>query len=176
MLVPKGSRRTSGISDQVISLYASGMSVRDIARHLDRSMGVEVSHDTISRITDGVLEEMRAWQVRPLDAVYPVVFVDALVAKVRDGSSVRNKAVNTAVGIDCGGVKHVLGIWVAPAEGAKAWAQAFAQLRNRGLEDVIIVCCDGLGGLGDEITATWPARRCRPAWCTCAGPRSVCRP
>ena len=157
VLVPKGSRRTSGISDQVISLYASGMSVRDIARHLDRSMGVEVSHDTISRITDGVLEEVRAWQVRPLEAVYPVVFVDGLVARVRDGSGVRNKVVNTAVGIDCEGVKHVLGIWVAPAEGAKAWAQAFAQLRNRGLEDIIIVCCDGLGGLGEEITASWPA-------------------
>ena len=157
VLVPKGARRTSGISDQVISLYASGMSVRDIARHLDRSMGIEVSHDTISRITDGVLEEVRAWQSRPLEAVYPVVFVDALVAKVRDGSSVRNKAVNIAVGIDCEGIKHVLGIWVAPAEGSKAWAQAFAQMRNRGLEDVIIVCCDGLSGLGEEITAAWPA-------------------
>jgi len=157
VLVPKGSRRTSGISDQVISLYASGMSVRDIARHLDRSMGIEVSHDTISRITDEVLEEMRAWQVRPLEAIYPVVFVDALAAKVRDGSSVRNKAVNVAAGIDCEGVKHVLGISVAAAEGAKAWAQAFAQMRNRGLEDVIIVCCDGLGGLGGEITAAWPA-------------------
>jgi putative transposase len=157
VLVPKGARRTSGISDQVISLYASGLSVRDIARHLDRSMGVEVSHDTISRITDGVLEEVRAWQSRPVDPVYPVVFVDALVAKVRDGSSVRNKAVNVAVGIGCDGVKHVLGIWVAAAEGSRAWAQAFAQLRNRGLEDVIIVCCDGLPGLGEEITASWPA-------------------
>jgi putative transposase len=157
VLVPKGERRTSGISDTVISLYASGMSVRDIARHCQRAMGIEVSHDTISRITDGVLEEMRAWQARPLEGIYPVVFVDALVAKVRDGGSVRNKAVNIAIGIDCEGIKHVLGIWVAPAEGAKAWAQAFAQMRNRGLEDVIICCCDGLSGLGDEITAAWPA-------------------
>jgi len=155
-LVPKGARRTSGISSSVISLYGSGMSVRDIARHLDRSMGVEVSHDTISKITDEVLEEVRAWQVRPLEALYPIVYVDALVAKVRDGSSVRNKAVNIAVGIDTDGIKHVLGIWVAAAEGAKAWAQALAQLRNRGLEDVLIVCCDGLAGLGEEITATWP--------------------
>jgi putative transposase len=85
------------------------------------------------------------------------VYVDALVARVRDGSSVRNKAVNVAVGIDCDGIRHVLGIWVAAAEGAKAWAQAFAQMRNRGLEDVIFYCCDGLSGLGEEITAAWPA-------------------
>ncbi|HEU5416697.1 MAG TPA: IS256 family transposase [Streptosporangiaceae bacterium] len=155
-LVPKGVRRTTGISDQVVSLYASGLSVRDIARHCQRSMGIEVSHDTISRITDEVLEEMRAWQARPLDVIYPVVYVDALVAKVKDGGAVRNKAVNIAVGIDCEGVKHVLGIWVAAAEGAKAWAAAFAQLRNRGLADIIICCCDGLSGLGEEITATWP--------------------
>ena len=156
-LVPKGTRRTAGISDTVTSLYAAGMSVRDIARHCQRSMGIEVSHDTVSRITDECLEEVRAWQVRPLEAIYPVAYVDALVAKVRDGGSVRNKAVNIAVGIDCSGAKHVLGIWVAAAEGAKAWAQALAQMRNRGLADVIICCCDGLGGLGEEITATWPA-------------------
>ena len=117
LLVAKGERRTAGISGTVVSLYGGGMSVRDIARHCQRTMGIEVSHDTISRITDGVLEEMRAWQSRPLEAVYPVVFVDALVAKVRDGGSVRNKAVNIAVGIDCEGIKRVLGIWVAPAEG-----------------------------------------------------------
>ena len=146
-----------GISDQVVSLYASGMSVRDISRHLERSAGIEVSHDTVSRITDGCLEEMRAWQVRPLEQVYPIVFVDALVAKVRDGGSVRNKAVNIAVGVDCEGIKHVLGIWVSAAEGAKAWAQALAQMRNRGLEDVIFCCCDGLGGLGEEIAASCQA-------------------
>jgi putative transposase len=157
VLVPKGARRTSGISDTVISLYAGGMSVRDIARHCQRTMGIEVSHDTISKITDEVLEEARAWQQRPLDAVYPVAYIDALVAKVRDGGSVRNKAVNIAVGIDCEGAKHVLGVWVGAAEGAKAWAQALAQMRNRGLEDVVICCCDGLAGLGEEITATWPA-------------------
>ena len=156
VLVPKGERRTSGISDVVISLYAGGMSVRDIARHCQRTMGIEVSHDTISKITDGVLDEVKAWQHRPLEAVYPVAYIDALVAKVRDGGSVRNKAVNIAVGIDTDGVKHVLGIWVAAAEGAKAWAQALAQMRNRGVEDVIICCCDGLSGLGEEITATWP--------------------
>ena len=157
VLVGKGERRTSGISDQVVSLYAGGMSVRDIARHCQRTMGIEISHDTISKITDECLDEVRAWQQRPLEAIYPVVYIDALVAKVRDGGSVRNKAVNIAVGIDCAGEKHVLGIWVGSAEGAKAWAQAIAQMRNRGLEDVIICCCDGLPGLGEEITATWPA-------------------
>ena len=118
--------------------------------------GVELSHDTVSRVTDGALEQMREWQHRPLEPFYPVVYIDALVAKVRDGSAVRNKAVNIAVGIDTGGAKHVLGIWVATAEGAKAWAQALAQLRNRGLEEVLFCCCDGLNGLGEEITATWP--------------------
>ena len=93
------------------------MSVRDIARHCQRSMGIEISHDTVSRITDQCLEEMRAWQVRPLEAIYPVVVVDALVAKVKDGGAVRNKAVNIAVGTDCDGIRHVLGVWVAPAEG-----------------------------------------------------------
>jgi putative transposase len=99
---------------------------------------------------------MKAWQHRPLDIFYPVIYIDAMVAKVRDGSAVRNKAVNIAIGIDTDGAKHVLGMWVAAAEGAKAWAQALSQLRNRGLEQVLFVCCDGLAGLGEEITATWP--------------------
>ena len=132
------------------------MSVRDIARHVRQTTGVDLSHDTVSRVTDGALEGMREWQSRPLEPFYPVIYIDALVAKVRDGSAVRNKAVNIAVGIDDGGAKHVLGIWVATAEGAKAWAQALAQLRNRGLEEVLFCCCDGLNGLGEEITATWP--------------------
>ncbi len=108
-------------------------------------------------MTDTALEGMREWQVRPLEAFCPVICIDALAAKVRDGSAVRNKAVNIAVGIDADGAKHVLGVWVASAEGARAWAQALAQLRNRGLEEVLFVCCDGLNGLGEEITATWPA-------------------
>jgi putative transposase len=156
VLVPKQARRSGGLDAVIISLYAKGMSVRDIARHVEQTTGVEISHDTVSRVTDTALEGMREWQHRPLDPFYPVVYVDALVAKVRDGAAVRNKAVNIAVGIDADGCKHVLGIWIAAAEGAKAWAQALAQLRNRGLEEVLFVCCDGLTGLGDEITATWP--------------------
>ncbi len=156
LLVPKQARRSEGLDAVVTSLYAKGMSVRDIARHVRQTTGVDLSHDTVSRVTDQALEAMREWQHRPLEQFYPVIYIDALVAKVRDGAGVRNKAVNIAVGIDGDGAKRVLGIWVAPAEGAKAWAQALAQLRNRGLEEVLFVCCDGLSGLGDEITATWP--------------------
>jgi putative transposase len=156
LLVPKQARRSGGLNSTVISLYAKGMSVRDIARHVEQTAGVEISHDTVSRVTDAALEGMREWQSRPLEPFCPVLYIDALMARVRDGSAVRNKAVNIAVGIDPEGCKHVLGIWVATAEGAKAWAQALAQLRNRGLEEVLFVCCDGLTGLGDEITATWP--------------------
>lgn len=156
VLVPKQARRSEGLDAVVTSLYAKGMSVRDIARHVRQTTGVDLSHDTVSRVTDQALDAMREWQHRPLEPFYPVIYVDALVAKVRDGPAVRNKAVNIAVGIDGEGAKHVLGIWMAPAEGAKAWAQALAQLRNRGLEEVLFVCCDGLSGLGDEITATWP--------------------
>ena len=156
VLVPKQARRSDGLDAVIISLYAKGLSVRDIARHIRQTTGVDLSADTISRVTDTALEAMREWQHRPLEAFYPVLYIDALVAKVRDGAAVRNKALNIAVGIDTEGAKHVLGIWVAAAEGAKAWAQALAQLRNRGLEQVLYVCCDGLNGLGEEITATWP--------------------
>ena len=144
VLVPKQATRSDGLNAVIVSLYAKGMSVRDIARHVRQTSGVDLSPDTVSRVTDGALEAMREWQHRPLEPFYPVVYVDALVAKVRDGAAVRNKAVNLAVGIDDGGAKRVLGIWVAAAEGAKAWAQALAQLRNRGLEEVLFVCCDGL--------------------------------
>jgi putative transposase len=156
VLVPKQARRTGGLDGEVVSLYAKGMSVRDIARHIRQTRGVDLSHDTVSRVTDTALEGMREWQHRPLDPFWPVVYVDALIAKVRDGPAVRNKAVNIAAGIDADGCKHVLGIWVAAAEGAKAWAQALAQLRNRGLEEVLFACSDGLTGLAGEITATWP--------------------
>ena len=117
VLVPKQARRSDGLDAVITSLYAKGMSVRDIARHVRQTTGVDLSHDTVSRVTDTALEAMREWQHRPLEPFYPVVYVDALVAKVRDGSAVRNKAVNIAVGIDDSGAKWVLGIWVAPAEG-----------------------------------------------------------
>jgi putative transposase len=156
-LVPKGSRRAGGLDDMIVSLYAGGMTVRDIGHHLARTLGTELSHDTISTITDGVLEEVKAWQARPLEEIYPIIYLDALVVKVRDGHQVRNKAAHIAVGVDLDGVKHVLGIWVQASEGAKFWAGVCAELRNRGVRDVLIVCCDGLTGFPEAVEATWPA-------------------
>jgi putative transposase len=155
-LVPKGSRRAGGLDEMIISLYAGGMTVRDIQHHLARTIGTELSHDTISNITDAVAEEVKAWQARPLEELYPIIYLDALVVKVRDGHQVRNKAAHIAVGVDLDGVKHVLGIWVQAAEGAKFWAGVCAELRNRGVRDVLIVCCDGLTGFPEAIEATWP--------------------
>jgi putative transposase len=155
-LVPKGSRRAGGLDEVIISLYAGGMTVRDIQHHLARTLGTDLSHDTISKITDVVLEEVKAWQARPLEEIYPIIYLDALVVKVRDGHQVRNKAAHIAVGIDLDGVKHVLGIWVQASEGAKFWAGVCAELRNRGVRDVLIVCCDGLTGFPEAIEATWP--------------------
>lgn len=155
-LVPKGSRRTGGLDEMIISLYAGGMTIRDIQAHLARTLGTELSHETISKITDAVLEEVTEWQTRPLEELYPVMFLDALVVKVRDGHQVRNKAAHIAVGVDLDGVKHVLGIWVQANEGAKFWAGVCAELANRGVKDVLIVCCDGLTGFPEAIEATWP--------------------
>ena len=133
------------------------MTVRDIGHHLARTLGTELSHETISKITDSVLEEVKAWQSRPLEEIYPIIYLDALVVKVRDGHQVRNRAAHIAVGVDLEGVKHVLGIWVQASEGAKFWAGVCAELRNRGVRDVLIVCCDGLTGFPEAIEATWPA-------------------
>ncbi|MGH3308500.1 MAG: IS256 family transposase, partial [Nocardioides sp.] len=154
-LVPKGSRRLGGLDDMIISLYAGGMTIRDIEHHLRSTLGTELSHETISKITGEVLEEVLAWQRRPLEALYPVIYLDALVVKVRDGGHVRNKAAHIAVGVDIDGIKHVLGIWVQASEGAKFWASVCAELANRGVRDVLIVCCDGLTGFPEAIEATW---------------------
>ena len=112
-LVPKGARRAGGLDEMIVSLYAGGMTVRDIQHHLARTLGTELSHETISNITDAVLEEVKAWQGRPLEEIYPILYLDVLVIKVRDGHQVRNRAAHIAVGVDLDGVKHVLGIWVA---------------------------------------------------------------
>jgi putative transposase len=155
-LVTKGQRRVGGLSDMIVSLYAGGMTIRDIQAHLERTLGTQLSHETIANITDAVLEEVKAWQSRPLEAVYPIVYFDALVVKVKESHQVRNKAAHLAVGVDCDGIKHVLGIWVQASEGAKFWAGVLAELRNRGVKDVLIACCDGLTGFPDAIEATWP--------------------
>ena len=165
LLVPKRSGRVSGgLDDMIISLYAHGMSVRDILHHLEQVYGTELSHETVSRITDAVLEEVRAWQSRPLDPVYAVVFLDAIMVKVRDNHVVQNKPAYLAVGVDADGEKHVLGIWLAKTppesaaagEGARFWARVMADLRNRGVRDILIACCDGLAGFEDAIHAAFP--------------------
>lgn len=154
-LVPKGQRRIGGLDDMIISLYAGGMTLRDIQFHLVSTIGTEVSHETISKIVDEISEEVLAWQRRPLEPIYPVIYLDALVVKVKDGGHTRNKAAHIAVGVDMAGVKAVLGIWVQQNEGASFWASVCSDLANRGVKDVLIVCCDGLSGFPEAITATW---------------------
>lgn len=154
-LVPKGSRRTGGLDEMIISLYAGGMTVRDIAHHLESTVGTELSRETISKITDEVLDEMTDWQNRPLDEFYPILYLDAIMIKVRDGHHVKNKAAHIAIGVTVEGIKQILGIWIAETEGAKFWAQVCAQLANRGVKDVLIACCDGLTGFPEAIESTW---------------------
>jgi len=155
-LVPKGQRRLGGLDEMIIGLYAGGMTIRDIQHHLATTIGTELSHETISKITDEISEEILAWQTRPLEALYPVIYLDALVVKVKDGAVVKNKAAHIAIGVDMEGIKHVLGIWVQATEGAKFWGGVCAELSNRGVKDVLILCCDGLNGLPEAIQATWP--------------------
>jgi len=156
-IVPKGVTRLKGFNENVIALYAGGMSTRDIRKTLKRFYNVDVSPDLISRVTDGVLEELAAWQARPLDAVYPIVYIDGLVVKVRTNGHVINRCAYLAVGVDTDGRKHVLGVWLGDGgEGAKYWLSVLSELKNRGVADVIFVCCDGLKGLPDAIEATWP--------------------
>ena len=157
-IVPKGTRRLAGFNDKIIALYARGMTTRDIQAHLRQMYQVQVSPDLISRVTDAVVEELSEWQNRPLDAVWPVIFIDALNVKIRDGI-VANRPVYVAIGVDLEGAKHVLGLWVGKGggESAKFWLSVLAELRNRGVADVCILCCDGLKGLPDAVTATWPA-------------------
>ncbi len=155
-LVPTGNRRLSQLDEMIVSLYAGGMTVRDIEHHLVSTVGTELSRETISKIVDEIADEVLAWQHRPLEAFYPVIYLDALIVKVRDGGHVRNKAAHIAVGVDMDGIKHVLGIWVQQTEGAKFWAAVCAEIANRGVRDVLIVCCDGLTGFPEAIEATWP--------------------
>jgi transposase-like protein len=157
VIVPKGATRVAKFNENVIALYATGMSTRDIKKTLKRMYSVDVSPDLISRVTDGVVDELKEWQHRPLDAVYPILYIDALVVKVRTSGTVINRPAYLAVGVDVDGRKHVLGVWLGDGgEGAKFWLAVLTELKNRGLADVIFVCCDGLKGLPDAIEATWP--------------------
>jgi transposase-like protein len=155
-LVAKHQRRMSGFDDHVIGMYARGMSVREIQAHLLELYGTEVSPDLISTITDEVLDEVAQWQQRPLEAMYPIVYFDALRLKIRDEGTVKNKAVYLALGIRADGVKEVLGLWIEQTEGAKFWLKVFNELKNRGLDDILIAVVDGLRGFPDAIEAVYP--------------------
>jgi putative transposase len=155
-LVAKHQRRLEGFDDKVLALYARGMSVRDIQRHLYELYGTEVAPELISRVTDAVLDEARAWQVRPLEAIYPVVYIDALFVSVRDGGTVKKKAVYIALGTTLEGRREVLGLWMDGSEGARFWLTALTELKNRGVQDILFVCCDGLTGLPHAIEAAFP--------------------
>ena len=196
-LIRKGQRRLGGLDDMIISLYAGGMTVREIEHHLRSTLGTDLSAGTISAITDAVADAVLEWQQRPLDEFYPILYLDAIRIKVRQDHRVVARSAYIAVGVDLEGIKHVLGIWVQDTEGAAFWAHVCADLANRGIREVLIVCCDGLTGLPEAIEATWPEsivqtlsmhnggdRRYRSATCTvavrtCANEsplRSICRP
>jgi putative transposase len=155
-IVPKGQSRLDGFDDRIISLYARGLSVREIQAHLQELYGVEVSPDLISRVTDAVLDEVRAWQNRPLDPVYPVIFFDALRVKIRDEGLVRNKAVYVALALTGEGEKEGLGLWIEQTEGAKFWLKVMNELKTRGVGDVLIAVVDGLKGFPDAIGTVFP--------------------
>lgn len=155
-LIPKGIRRLPELDEKVIALYAKGTSTRDIQGFLEELYGVEVSPALISTITDGVKEELKAWQSRPLSPIYPIVYFDALVVKTRQDGGVKNKAVHIALGINMEGEKELLGLWMTENEGAKFWLSVFNELKNRGMEDCFIACMDGLKGLPEAVETVFP--------------------
>jgi putative transposase len=155
-LVKKGQTRFDGLDEKIISLYSRGMTQREIQGHLEEIYGVEVSPSLISTVTDAVLDEVRAWQSRPLDAVYPILYLDALQVKVKSQGRVMNKAIYLAFGVNLQGLKEVLGMWASENEGAKFWMQIVTELKNRGVQDIFIACVDGLKGLPEAIEAIYP--------------------
>ena len=155
-IVAKGQTRFSGFDDKIVSMYARGMTTRDIQGHLEEMYGVEVSPALISNVTEAVLEEVHSWQGRTLDRVYPIVYLDALYVKVRDNGQVQNRAFYVAIGVKMDGTKEVLGLWASANEGAKFWLQVLTDLRNRGVEDLFIACVDGLKGFPDAIETVYP--------------------
>jgi putative transposase len=155
-LIAKYQRRFPGFDDKIVSMYARGMSTREITGHLRELYGIDVSPDLISAVTDAVLEEIATWQARPLEPVYPLVFFDALRVKIRDEGLVRNKAVHIALGVRADGGKEILGLWLEQTEGAKFWLRVMNELKNRGVEDVLMAVVDGLKGFPDAITAVFP--------------------
>jgi len=155
-IVSKGQTRFSGFDDKIISMYSRGMTTREIEGHLKEMYGVDVSPGLISHVTEAVMEEVKAWQSRPLDEVYPILYMDALRVKVRDGAHVQNKAIHVAIAVNLAGHKEVLGLWVAQNEGAKFWLQVLTELQNRGVKDIFIACVDGLKGFPEVIESVYP--------------------
>jgi transposase-like protein len=155
-LVKKRQIRLAGMEDKILTLYAKGLSTRDIEHTLQELYGVSISHTIISQVTDGVLDEVRAWQNRPLESVYPIVWLDGLVVKVHHGKQVANKSIHVVLGVNLKGDKEVLGLWLAGNEGAKFWLGVLTELRQRGLQDIYIACMDGLKGLPEAVTAIFP--------------------
>ena len=155
-LIQKGQTRFDGFDDKILALYARGMTTRDIQAQLQELYGVEVSPTLISNVTDAVLDEVKAWQSRPLERVYPIIYLDALVVKIRVDKQIVNKAIHLALGINLEGEKELLGMWCNTTEGAKFWLSVLTELKNRGLQDVLICCCDGLTGFPAAIEAVYP--------------------
>src|ERR1035437_9878209 len=155
-IVPKGQTRMAGLDGKILSMYARGMTTRDIQGHLEEMYGVEVSPALISEVTDAVVEEVRAWQSRPLEAIYPILYLDALMVKMRHEGRVENRAVFVGIGVTLEGSKEVLGLWTSATEGAKFWLQILTEIRNRGVHDVLIACVDGLKGFPEAIQSVYP--------------------
>jgi putative transposase len=150
-IVPKGQTRFDGFDDLILSLYARGMTTRDIQHHLEEIYQVEVSPSLISSVTDAVMDEVRAWQTRPLERVYAILYLDCIMVKIRDGAHILNKAIYLVIGVNLEGIKEVLGMWTAQSEGAKFWLGVVTELKNRGVQDIFIACVDGLKGLPEAI-------------------------
>jgi putative transposase len=155
-LVAKHQRRLEGFDDKVLALYARGMSVRDIQSQLLELYGTEVSPDLITRVTDSVLDQAKEWQARPLEVIYPIVYIDALFVSVREGGTVIKKAVYVALGTRIDGSREVLGLWMDATEGARFWLRVLTDLKNRGVQDIFFVCCDGLSGFPQAVEAAFP--------------------
>ncbi len=155
-IIRKGQRRFEGFDDKILALYSRGLSTRDIEAHLAEIYGVKVGRDLISRVTDAVMDDVREWQQRPLDDVYPVVFLDALVLKIREGGTVQRRACYLALGVTVEGERDVLGMWFQETEGAKFWMQVLSELKQRGVSDILLCCVDGLKGFPEAIEAIYP--------------------
>ena len=164
-IVRKRQRRFEGFDDKILALYSRGLSTRDIAAHLQEIYGVEVGRDLISRVTDGVMDDVREWAKRPLEDIYPIVFLDCMVLKIRDGGTVGRRALYLALGVTLDGDRDVLGMWFQESEGAKFWMQVLTDLKTRGVRDILICCVDGLTGFPEAIEAIFLRRPSKRVWC-----------